>query len=102
MRLDRTQKPYRQKYALLLNRKLQGEQSPEIQLALATLERAGVIDYGEGENEFFVVRLKDKCAAFTLHSYSVAAGKYGDEELAEDVHALAVKSEAMPNRKMPD
>lgn len=102
MKLDRHKSPYRQKYALLLNRKLQGEQPPDIQLALETLEKAGVIDWGDGESEFFVIRLKDRFAVGALVAYADAAHANGEEEFAGDVWKLAEKSAKMPNRKMPD
>lgn len=88
----------RGKYALLLLRKLDefddqktfGGLPPDLSMALETLEKAGVIDWGEQgtESEFFVIRLKDKNAAEALEAYANEAGK-DDPQFADEVRDLA-------------
>jgi hypothetical protein len=51
--------------------------------------------------EFFVLKLKDEFAAAALKAYALAAEGY-DTEYAEEVYALALRAEMMPNRKRPD
>lgn len=114
MKLDRNVNDDRRgKYALLKLRSLADftERGPfggalvkPIADAIATLEEAGVIDWGlhGTESEFFVIRLKDKNAAEALEGYANEAGK-DDPEYADEVRGLADR--AGPNSpfcKSPD
>ena len=65
------------------------------------LERHGIIDYGTGGDDFFVIRLKDKYASAALDAYSTAALK-DDPEYALEVRQLANKAIAHPQKKRPD
>jgi glutamine synthetase len=111
MKLDRNIKANdgRGKYAILLLRKLalyQGDQPfavSEVEKAIETLERAGIIDWGivGTESEFFLTRLKDQYAAPSLHAYADAAEK-DDPEWAGEVRELARRAEVSPWQQKPD
>ena len=78
----------------MLLRKLGPEQpSLEIQLALETLERNGIIDWGNAgsESEFFLLRLKDQFAEPALKAYADAAEDF-DFEFASEVRELRRRS----------
>src|ERR1051326_5459170 len=87
----------RGKYALLLLRRLEayedqntfGGLRPDIAAALKTLEDAGIIDWGiaETESEFFLIRLKDRCAQAALLAYAREASTF-DVEWAAEVERL--------------
>lgn len=109
MKLDRNINAERRgKYALLLLRKLtlcEGGStfSNEIESAIATLDKAGLIDWGivGTESEFFVTRLKDRYAAPSLFAYANAAAA-DDPEWAGEVREMAVRAERSPWQKTPD
>jgi hypothetical protein len=91
MKLDRnTNKDGAGKYALV---RLRGTLSEDAKYALALLQEEGVLDWGRrgDDDEFFVIRLKDKYAADALASYARAARK-DDAEWANEVDALAARS----------
>jgi hypothetical protein len=72
--------------------------------ALALLERAGVIEWGEPgtAGEFFVIKLRDKHACRALFAYAQSIGAE-DKEYIEDV--LELSSRAGPHSpfcKTPD
>lgn len=91
------------KYALIKTRRLaqirswdggDGEIADQqaVEDALALLDRAGIIDWGTSpETEFFVMRLKDRCAGPALKEYAMAARPF-DEEYASDMRSLANRS----------
>lgn len=55
------------------------------------------------ENEFFVIKLKDKNAKSALQGYALSARANGDEELYREVMDLANRSgDDSPWCKMPD
>lgn len=67
------------KYALVKMRRLKqlAEQTPDswfrtAKAALAMLEEIGVIEYGDKgtKGEFFVLKLRDRCAAAALNAYA--------------------------------
>lgn len=68
-----------------------GEERDELNRALKTLERFGVLDYGEQgtESEFFVIKLRDMYAQVGLNAYGEAAQIGGDPEYAEDIWEMA-------------
>lgn len=114
MKLDRNieGREGRGKYALLLLRELDahddqktfGGLPPDISMALETLEKAGVIDWGTygSREEFFVIRLKDKNAAEALEAYANEAGKT-DPQFADEVRELADRAgPKSPFCKSPD
>lgn len=113
MKLDRTINPNKRgKYALLKLRKLDqfteqgafGEVAQPIADAIRVLEIAGILDWGlEGsENEFFVIRLRDKNALAALQGYASEAA-CNDAEFAADVLAMAERAGPYsPFCKKPD
>ena len=58
--------------------------------AIRCLENAGLIDWGlsETEQEFFVIRLKDKYAGEALYGYATAAAEDGNHEWADEIFKL--------------
>lgn len=109
MKLDRNvNDDKRGKYALLLLRKLRQCEggstfSNEIEQAIETLDKAGLIDWGiiGTESEFFVTRLKDRYAAPSLYAYAFAAQQH-DLEWACEVKELAARAELSPWKQQPD
>ena len=102
------------KYAVLNLRKLAQlahgggdtphQYSPEVQAALDTLDRLGVLDRGAAgdPDEFFVVKLKDQFAAGALRGYAEMAEAV-DSELASYVFELATRAGVhSPFCKRPD
>jgi hypothetical protein len=60
------------------------------------------VDFGDSpDSDFFVIRIKDKCALPALRAYAEAAMD-DDPEFAMEVLALAEKSEALQDKRMPD
>lgn len=111
MRLDRNiNGDGRGKYALILLRKLAAFESPEtfgqseVEKAIETLDKAGLIDWGivGSESEFFVTRLKDRNAAASLHGYAQEAEANGELEWAEEVRDMARRAQISPWKKRPD
>ena len=75
-----------------------------IKQALEVLEAVGAIDYGiaGSEDEFFLIRLKDRFALTALNSYAEEAESF-DPEYAHEIAAMAARSG--PNSvfcKLPD
>lgn len=115
MKLDRNEpgKDGRGKYALLLLRKIDDptrdtsayvNYTPRIAAALALLEEVGILDWGMAgtENEFFLMRLKDKYSRDGLLAYAAEARK-DDPEWATEVEVLAARSGPhSPWCKLPD
>lgn len=106
MKLDRNSNPDGMgKYALVLMREIPQDEHgrEEVYAALDILNHAGCLDYGEAlDNEFMVIRLKDKFAAPALHAYANAAANAGELEWAVEIRTLAVKAENHPRQKQPD
>ena len=103
MKLDRNiTNPKRGKYALIKLRT--SNLSPEDLLGRSSVEvRTDAIDFGDTEeNEFFVIRLKDKYAYAALASYAMSAREGGDHEYASEIDHLASKALYHPNKKQPD
>lgn len=76
----------------------------KISNAISFLEAMGVIEWGEhgSENEFFVIRLKDKYAADALARYAAVAS-VDDPEYASEIAEMAHRSGPNhPNCKKPD
>lgn len=102
------------KYALINLRKLNetcAEQSAflrwtrEVEDALAVLEKAGVLEWGQkgSETEFFLIKLRDIYAPDALLAYAKAAIAGGDSQFGAQVWDLAARSGiASPHAKRPD
>lgn len=113
MKMDRTENSDGTgKYALLNLRKLALCRSdspfqnftPEIQAAIDTLDRAGVIEWGRvGEqDEFFVMKLKDINAPGGLTGYATKAAET-DPEWASEVRSMLPRAGInSPFCKVPD
>lgn len=111
MKLDRNIYPLgRGKYALIRVRKLReamprGEQ---VKQAIELLEREGILDWGDGDDDFFVIRLKDENAPDALDAYAKAVVRNnvgepdGGMEYAMEVRELANKALRHPRKKKPD
>jgi hypothetical protein len=99
------------KYALLKLRKLDEfrngtfqELAPKIAEAIRTLDKAGILDWGQAgtEAEFFVMRLKDKHARLALHAYAESANA-DDPEYAGEIGEMASRAGVhSPWCKAPD
>jgi hypothetical protein len=61
-----------------------------------------VVHNGDPEDDFFVIKLKDRFAAPALLAYAAAAEASGDDELAADVRLLVRMADQHPRRKRPD
>lgn len=103
MRLDRNINANgRGKYALLKLRMLDDFTDPSdpfqevaksIADAIATLDRAGILDWGNTpESEFFVMRLKDRYSRCALHTYAEEAHRDGQAEYAAEINEMALRS----------
>lgn len=90
------------KYALINMRKLNEQYAghgtfeqfaPDIQRALGVLESEGLIQYGPPghEDEFFVVKLKDRHAGAALTAYADSI-EASDPEFALEVRELATRA----------
>jgi len=114
MRLDRNIEGRGNKYGLILNRKLAdiadhdgsgraANKLAAVREAIATLEREGLIDWGDTpETEFFLIRLRDMNAQAALRSYAGHARQF-DQEYSQDVMELSNRSGLdHPNCKVPD
>lgn len=103
MKLDRNVNPDgRGKYALLKLRRQAKPFTVELQDCAAKLRDAGLLDFGDtAEDEFFVIRLKDKYAAAALDAYATAAFN-DDPEYAREIAVLANKADNHPLKKKPD
>jgi len=90
-----------QKYALV---RLQKIESPADRVAVETLALGGTVEFGQpgDENEFFVIKLKDKYAPRALDAYAQAAMVDGQTEYAQEVMALARRAAFHPKSKRPD
>jgi hypothetical protein len=108
MKLDRNNG--RGKYAIVNLREIERiggvshGHNPDIAHALRILELNNLIEYGDvgSENEFFVIKLKDKYADAALARYAAMASS-DDAEYANDVAAMAARSGVHhPNCKQPD
>jgi len=63
-----------------------------------------IIELGKSgsDDEFFVIKLRDKYASAALHAYAVAAWIDGDKELPRNVISLAERAKNHPNSHKPD
>lgn len=115
MKLDRNLNPNgRGKYALLKLRRLSEVETPGnpdhihragVRHALRLLENLGILDWGDTvDSEFWVMRLKDRCAQHGLQAYADAARNLlGDIEYAAEVDDMARRAGPNhPNCKTPD
>ncbi len=103
------------KYGLIKNREFKAyllkandgqdgvKAAAEVVKAIVTLEKAGIIDWGDTpETEFFAIRLKDKYASKALLGYAYAC-IHDDIEYSRDVFRLSLRSGlSHPNCKRPD
>lgn len=108
MKLDRNNG--RGKYAIVNLREIERiggvvlGHNPDIAHALRILETNDLIEYGDvgAENEFFVIKLKDKYAADALARYAAVAS-VDDPEYASEIATMAHRSgPGHPNCKIPD
>jgi hypothetical protein len=76
----------------------------EIAKALRLLKANGVLDYGDTvDSEFFVMRLKDRCAGAGIREYSHCAMLGGDVEWGQETQALSERAGPNhPSCKKPD
>lgn len=111
MKLDRNLNANgRGKYALLKLRKLDDFVDPfqkvaaPIAAAIETLEKAGILDWGnKGESEFMVIRIKDMYADGVLDQYADNAHADGQEEYGAEIREMARRSGTRsPWCKRPD
>lgn len=111
MKLDRNIYPMgRGKYALIKVRKLreQSQNAEKVKQAIELLEREGILDWGDGDDDFFVIRLKDENAWPALDAYAQAYIRNnvgtpdGGMEFASEVRELANKALRHPRKKKPD
>lgn len=94
------------KYALINMRRyraLPADKAAEAFDLLGRLDAMGIIDKGAkgAEDEFFVIKLRDRYAAPALTAYANAAVD-DDKEWATQVLALAARAERHPAQKKPD
>lgn len=114
MKLDRNEKG-RGKYGLIKRRRIEQLEAlheggggyvaaEELHNAIALLERAGVIDWGDTvDSEFFVIRLRDRFARAALHAYAVIAQIHGQITYGNEVADLSRRAGLKhPNCKTPD
>lgn len=107
MKLDRNTEPGGVgKYALINMRRyraLEPAAAAEAHDLLGRLDAMGIIDKGArgADDEFFVIKLKDKYAAPALTAYANAAVD-DDKEWATQVLALAARAEHHPAQQKPD
>ncbi len=107
MLLDRNQEPGGVgKYALINMRRyraLPPDKAKEAHDLLGKLEALGIVDTGArgADDEFFVIKLKDRSAAAALFAYANDAANF-DLEWANQVAALATRAEHHPAKKQPD
>jgi hypothetical protein len=107
MRLDRNENiDGMGKYALINLRRLSMCTGLVLDRALAAygdLRSLNLLDEGiRGEDdEFFVIKIKDKFAEPALSAYANAAAE-SDPEWAKEVTALATRAAHHPNKKQPD
>jgi hypothetical protein len=113
MKLDRNlNEDGRGKYAVLKLRRLAlfddgktfGGLDKKIAAAIRTLDRAGILDWGQPgtESEFFLIRLKDKYAQGCLRSYATDAAR-DDTEYAGEIFEMANRAgPSSPFCKRPD
>lgn len=98
------------KYALIKLRRLRevysglsSGRTEELSRAFALLNEYGLIDYGlEPENEFFVIRLKDKYASDALFRYSLSARMDGESDYGRQIEDMAIRADNHPDSKKPD
>lgn len=115
MKLDRNLNATgRGKYALLKLRRLAEIDTPGnpdhihragVRHALRLLQNCGILDYGDTvDSEFFVIRLKDRCARGALETYAHGARfLLDDPEYAAEIDDMARRSGPNhPNCKDPD
>jgi hypothetical protein len=103
MKLDRNDGARRGKYAVVRLRDINATADSTAAQHLENLRVGGFVEYGMpgDEDEFFVIKLKDKYAGAALHAYAAAA--YGDDrEYANEVNELANRADNHPSRKKPD
>lgn len=107
MKLDRNDNPSGiGKYAVVNMRRLRalGDDLEALALKrLGELETLGVIDRGAkgDEDEFFVIKLKDRNAAAALYAYAASAA-LTDAEYAREIGDLADRAKNHPSLKTPD
>ena len=94
------------KYALVNMRRLLTlghDRQNEAHQLLAQLSELGVIDWGakSADDEFFVIKLKDRNAEPALVAYANAAEEH-DKEWALQVLAMSTRARHHPNKKTPD
>lgn len=105
MKLDRNSNPdQKAKYAVINLRKIPGNPRTPADLAAAILEHPESVEFGEvgSENEFFVLKLKDRFAPGALFSYANAAEEV-DVDYSMEVRGLGLRAGPNhPHCKIPD
>lgn len=101
MKLDRNvSADGRGKYGLVNNRRLEhyakrdDAEAVEIMKAVRLLQNFDLIEWGlpETENEFFVIKLRDRYAGGALMAYASYAREDDEEQYAHEVMALAMRA----------
>jgi hypothetical protein len=102
MKLDRNlNQTGKGKYALVNLRKIEGDPRTAADLVAAIQSNPEAVEFSS-EDEFCVIKFKDKYAQAALHAYAVAASE-DDIEYAAEVGRLAARSgPAHPLCKRPD
>lgn len=102
MKLDRNAPESRGKYAIVRLRKIAPDDYPTHQ-RLDVLAAGGFVEFAKPgtDDEFFVIKLKDRFAAAALRAYADAA-RADDPEYANEIDDLARRSAHHPNSKRPD
>lgn len=95
------------KYAAIRNdkiAKLNTSDKAGAHQAMETLALLGVLENPKvgDEEEFFLIKLKDRRAPKPLLTYAMVSEEEGDKEMAEDVREMAQRSANHPSRKQPD
>lgn len=106
MKLMRNEHNGTGKYALVrLDKmeKLNGADKAYAEHAMSMLGDVGLLELGAvgTEEEFFVIKLKDRIAPAALMAYAAGAA-LSDTEYASEVAALAGRAQHHKNRKDPD
>ena len=102
MKLDRTVNPGTPgKYLIINTRKLGCHPKTVQELVDALLQHPESVDLS-GDDEAFVLKLKDLFVPPALFAYAYAAHSHGQNEYAQEVIDLAFKAEVHPSRKQPD
>ena len=85
-------------------KRLQETEYPHTELVEMLRKHPRLIEFGltGSEEEFFVIKLKDRRASSALAMYAFECRRAGDEEMQRDVDELVYRSETSDFKKDPD